>query len=355
MMLVSGAKTEFDGRTKALIHIFSEIADLSVLSPSKDESGISDPENGYYRFLKGVLAAAKKEAVPDVLILDNRKATIPGLILRRRFRPKCTVYDARELYFMRESDSLSGKIGCFFEKRMIERADIVICAGRERKEIMEKEYRLKSDIMVFENFRSLKYSSEDAGRLSESKYRDMFGGDEFRIVSSAGCELDRGTMELVAAMEKLTFRAELLLVGCRQDDEQKKVEEYIAGHGIKNVTLLPRVNQDELKYIISNCHVGISVYHKRNLNNLYCSSGKVYEYVYEGIPVAASDNPPLKHLIDRYRIGACDQDIAEAIEKVKARYGEYKDNVAKFVKSEVVERGQAEFRKKIKEKIGEFI
>ena len=37
MMLVSGAKTEFDGRTKALIHIFSEIADLSVLSPSKDE------------------------------------------------------------------------------------------------------------------------------------------------------------------------------------------------------------------------------------------------------------------------------------------------------------------------------
>lgn len=101
--------------------------------------------------------------------------------------------------------------------------------------------------------------------------------------------------------------------------------------------------------------MGISVYHKRNLNNLYCSSGKVYEYVYEGIPVAASDNPPLKHLIDRYRIGACGQDIAEAIEEVKARYGEYKDNVAKFVKSEVVERGQAEFRKKIKEKIGEFI
>ena len=82
---------------------------------------------------------------------------------------------------MRESDSLSGKIGCFFEKRMIERADIVICAGRERKEIMEKEYRLKSDIMVFENFRSLKYSSEDAGRLSErSRSEERRVGKECR-------------------------------------------------------------------------------------------------------------------------------------------------------------------------------
>ena len=46
------------------------------------------------------------------------------------------------------------------------------------------------------------------------------------------------------------------------------------------------MDQDHLKYFIENSQVGMVTYHQHDLNNKYCASGKIYEFLFEGKPDA---------------------------------------------------------------------
>ena len=208
---------------------------------------------------------------------------------------------------------------------------------------MEREYGKIGAILVFENFRKLSYSKEFSEEVMKLKFDYLNGDDSFKIVSTAGCEIERGTKELIEAASKLNFNNTLYLVGCKENAEKQEIEAFIEENKIKNVKLVPRLNQDELKYFVSKCDVGIAMYHKKNSNNLYCSSGKIYEYAYEGIAVATTDNPPMKRVLDEYGIGAYDSDIGKALVSVHDNMNDIKKNIETFVGDRVVEKKQEEF------------
>ena len=63
------------------------------------------------------------------------------------------------------------------------------------------------------------------------------------------------------------------------------------------------MDQDHLKYFIENSQVGMVTYHQHDLNNKYCASGKIYEFLFEGKPVVTSTNPPLADFCGKYGIG----------------------------------------------------
>ncbi len=348
ILFISGADKKFDGRTRELESILKRIGNVTSLTPSPENVAENDitvksPDKGYVSFIMSVAAACRDIEDVDIIFADNRKASVPALRAKKKYKNAKLVYDARELYFYREMTSLSGKIGCVFEKRMLEKADFVICAGRERKEIMEKEYNLKNPVMVFENFRKLVYDGADTDGFAE-KYAYLFNGGRFNIISTAGCEPDRGTEELIKALGKMDFSAAAVLVGCKDDDNRRAMERLVKESGNPEVAFIPRVGMNELKYLIGKSDVGIAVYHKRNMNNKYCSSGKIYEYLYEGIPIVTSDNPPLRHFNDKYHVGESVEDLAAGIKLVHDNYDFYKDNVNGIVEKGVVEKGQEEFK-----------
>lgn len=362
ILFISGANKEFDGRTRELESVLKKIGDVTSLTPMSEKTAdddiiVKNPENGYFSFLRSISAACGNIKHVDIIFADNRKASIPALRMKKKYKDAKLVYDARELYFYREMTSVYGRIGCIFEKKMLEKADFVICANRERKEIMKKEYNLKNPVMVFENFRKLNYDGADADDFTE-KYAYLFDNNCFNIISTAGCEPDRGTSELIEAVGKMNFPARAILVGCKGDNNQQKMERLVAESGNPEVAFIPRVGMNELKYLIGSSDAGIAVYHKRNMNNKYCSSGKIYEYLYEGIPIVTSDNPPLLNFNSRYHVGESGEDLAAGIKLVHDNYDFYKDNVNKIIEDRVVEKGQEEFReileKNLKEKIREM-
>ena len=362
ILFISFHNQAADGRTQTLINILREIGHTFVISPTFNNSATSNEGysihcNTYFQFIKKAVSYVKKNFKRqefDCLFLDNRRAALIGFLLLRHLTPRVLIYDARELYLFKETRSLRGKIGCYFEKKMTQKANLVICANEYRRAEMKRIFKLKGDVVVFDNFRKLEYSpGADVSKIRQ-EYDKYFDSQCFNIISTAGCELERQTEKLVLGIEKLPFPKKLFLVGCKLGKDKDYIENLIKTHHIQNVLLLPRVDVNTLKYLISKSNVGVAMYHQRNFNNKYCSSGKIFEYLYENIPIVASPNPPLRDVIDKYQVGACDEDISNAIMKVHEHYNYYLQRVSEFLSNDVITKEQNLFKECLQTYIKRF-
>lgn len=363
-LLVSMADTQYDGRTRALIEIIKSFSDLHVISSTKGESfsepghdyiGISG-KNGYARFCRATVEVGSRQEGVDCLFIDNRRAVIPGLKLRKKLKPRLTIYDARELYIRSEMKSLSGKIGCDIEKKMFRTADLVICCNEERRKIMIELYGgFIKDIFVFDNFRRLQYSQDADIETFKIKYKKLFKENVKKIVSTSGSDLGRNTLEAVITVSRLSQICSLYLVGCKPGYDTDVIMNYLDQHNVYNVHVLPMTVQDELKYIVSNCDIGLALYGKHDSNNLYCSSGKLYEYIYEGLPIITSDNPTLTDVTKKYIIGSSSFDLQSSIRDVCENYDYYKSNVEELIASDIVNREQTHFTEKLRRYIEDHL
>ena len=129
----------------------------------------------------------------------------------------------------------------------------------------------------------------------------------------------------------------LFLVGESNPKEKQTIEEIASKNERDKIEIIGQLDQNELKYLISKCHIGIVNYGQYDLNNKYCASSKLYEFLYEGIPVVTTTNPPLKGLCKRYGIGIADDDYFNGINGVLDNYMQYKNAVKRFINTNTVE------------------
>lgn len=328
--LISYGDCEYDGRLRSFVEVLKHCGSLYCFT--RGNIAVNDESKTFagkkycvfiwdsIKYIDGIL---KKKPI-HVIFLDNRRSTIPGLILKRMYPNIKFVIDCRELYLRKEVKHFCEKIGCIFEKKMIKKAQGVICANQERAEIMQKEYGLSKAPIVFENLRCLKYDSEEALDRARVKLEKYIINGEIRIISTSGCNIKRTNDILIRNMNKVEKKCRLFLVGNSTSEEQKRIENIIQEQDLDNVEILGQLNQAELKYLISQCNIGIVNYGKYDTNNLFCASGKLYEFLYEGIPVVTTTNPPLKRICDTHGIGIADDYYAEGINNIIRKYEYYK-------------------------------
>ena len=353
-LFITATNMVYDGRTRELLSTMLKLTENKTTVVSTSDKDIANTASNhyiirytsikdYFRFVLKTIKIGKEQKGVDVLFVDNRKASIPGVILNSLLKPKKLVYDARELYLLKETKHFVGKMGCFFEKMVIKKADIVIAANEERKNIMEDYYEKKGNIIVFENYRKLQFSPEYNHDELLKKYGYLFKDPYFVILSTAGCDLSRDTLELLESLKSLDFPYRLILVGCSEGNDKRVVEKYIEDENLHEVFLLPKLEQDDLQFLIEHSNLGIAQYHKQDSNNLYCASGKVYEFLYGGIPIATSDNPPLLRLTKGYGVGVSSEKIGEAIALVKKDYEYYSTKVKEFIMGNYLEKSHKLF------------
>ena len=352
--LISYDDYDFDGRLRCLIKVFSKLGILSCTIRSsnnihKDKYWIH--KGGYLSFVLKSVKNAFKISNIDYLVLDNRKATVPGLIIRILLRPKCIIQDSRELYLINEVSSLASKIGCVFEKYSIQKADIVICANRERAKYMKDYYNLSEEPIVYENLRRLEYESNEQRLDAERRLSKYLIDGEIRLITSSGCDISRTNDVLVENLNRIKTNIRLFIVGRSSKSDEEKIQIIIQKHKLSNVEILGMLNQSELKYLIENSHIGIVNYHQKDMNNKYCASGKLYEFIYEGIPVVTTTNPPLKYLCDSYGIGEADDLYYRACNKVIENYDKYKNAVDEFTQNNTVENNDMNLEREVVERI----
>lgn len=94
-----------------------------------------------------------------------------------------------------------------------------------------------------------------------------------------------------------------------------------------DIHLIDKVSMDELRFLIKKSDVGIVNYHQKDLNNLYCASGKIYEYLEEGKPIITTENIPLKEFCEIHEVGVANNNFNESIDLIFKEYSKFQKNV----------------------------
>jgi glycosyltransferase involved in cell wall biosynthesis len=128
----------------------------------------------------------------------------------------------------------------------------------------------------------------------------------------------------------------LVIVGGGPDSD--RVREEVSRLGIEaRVTMLGRVRRDELHAILRICDLGVLMYPFEGLNNIYCAPNKLFEYAQAGLPVLATDQPPLSKILAKYDVGVSigkldePRTIAAKVASVVYSKSLYRDRLRRFL------------------------
>lgn len=314
---------------------------------------------GKLRYIK-FLAAAKKtinKENPDVILLhDNMTAPILKWLTQRRFGGKI-IYDSSELYTLSSAgerkstkDSIRlvtltkdfkmwllsvkqklAQMNIILEMQYLKYANIVIAANIERAFYMKDHYDLPRLPLIFDNMHRI----DDAIDVTacNAKYAEFFEKEAFFILYVGGIGARRRTFDLVKAACELANQQpiELIVVGRSEINEQAKIEAYLNEHDKNCFTYLGYTSRSEIRYLLQHSNVSVSAFAMDTMNNIYCESGKVYESLFEGVPIVTSENPPLQRLCKEHGVGSSNKDFYEALNEVLQNETIYRRNVQRFI------------------------
>ena len=98
------------------------------------------------------------------------------------------------------------------------------------------------------------------------------------------------------------------------------------------LTFLGRLPEEELRYVVEQCDIGIVSYHRADLNNEYCASGKVFEYLEAGKPIVTTANQPLAlEFCAKTGVGVAYDGFADGIRKVHKSLDSFRESVQRWV------------------------
>lgn len=356
ILFLSYGIIDFEGRLREQIRICNSLGDttlvtrVNTIGHDKDYSHCSITGSGCLGMLELCLKTAyltAKNTKYDILFINDRKSLIPSLFIYFFKKPKIIIQDVSELYLFKEVKSFTGKFGCILEYFFFKRSNILICANKYRARIMKKIFSLRETPLVFENIRRLEYDDRELHNGLDQNEIQLEDNTKIRVISTSGCSLSRLTDSLVLSFKELGEKYELYLVGCEEGTDRKSIEALIKKHRLSNVHLFGRLNQNDLKRMIRKCHIGIVHYNTHDINNRYCASGKIYEYLFEGLPVVTTENLPLAHMVNKNRIGIADNTFYRGIEKVACNYPYFSDNVSAFSSTISVTENNQKLREEI--------
>ncbi len=359
ILLISYDNYLYDGRLRELIKTARELGETVFITRASDGEQPSEPghilypDHGYSNFILFVLQQIQRVGRVDLIFIDNRKGIIPGYMAKKLTGARYVVQDCRELYDWKSAAGIPGKIGCIVEKMFVRHSDVVIAANAFRAKIMVKMFRLKKEPLNYENIRRLEYASPESCRQVEQECAGFFAEEKFRIVSTAGCDMSRTTGKMIEAMKGLGDGYELLLIGESDAEDEEIARQTIRNLGLSNVKILPRMDQDHLKYFIENSQVGMVTYHQRDLNNKYCASGKIFEFLFEGKPVVTSTNPPLKEFCEKQKVGLASDDYEQAIRQIAQNYDRWLRAVERCIGRMDVEKNNRKLAQQIRDELKE--
>jgi hypothetical protein len=326
---------------------FNKYNDVEI--PQKFTNVNSNGAFGIIKFLFGFKNVYKNTS-PDLIVFDNRLSTLVYFFYSKLINKSKMIYDARELYILKDAKTIKSKIGCWFESKLIRNANLNISANSFRSDYMYNYYQLGFKPIVFENIRKLSFdSSIDYGPL----YKNIFQTDKTNIITSNGSSFDRLTNRLVYEIVDKLENINLIITGKIDVNEEKELMRYASFNKSFKINFVGLVSANDLAYLISKSDIGVVSYNQDTLNNKYCASGKLYEFLFYKVPVVVTTNPPLKEICDNHGVGESNEDFSLSIRKIQKNYKYYIKNIDLFLKNMNIEKMHDFIRDEVEENLYE--
>ena len=230
----------------------------------------------------------------DLVYLQDFLSSVPGLWLRPFARKKRMIYDAHELIIPKEGQRLSKREKFFIkpERKLCEKADIVIEANRERADMIKACYGLDNVSYVL-NITKLAYSGKVRTLPEDGKVVLVYQG----VISK-----ERNLTFFVDCLKALPENYRMLFIG--DGDALPGLRERAEQLGVTSrIEFTGRLSNVEMLHRLDACHIGIISYPFTSYNNIYCSPNKIFEYAALGLPFIATEQPIFKEAQEQYRTG----------------------------------------------------
>jgi len=220
----------------------------------------------------------------------NDLDTLPAAILAAGFDRK-VVYDAHELWpEMITAPPFYRKIARTFEGFLARRVDLVMTVNEMIANVLASRYSINLPIHI--------YNCPRVGMRKRAVRRTRKRGPKV-VLYQGVYHPQRGLENLVKASRLLLSDVRLVLRGYGAIENQLRE----LARGMTNVSFVPPVPMERLVDAARVADVGIVPYLPTNLNNYLASPNKLFEYIHAGLPVAASNMPFARKLVEENGIG----------------------------------------------------
>ncbi|HSW67776.1 MAG TPA: glycosyltransferase, partial [Bacteroidales bacterium] len=343
---------EYDGRAQRLLEVMKSLGNVSVVDVGvkADAVGVftfykrsvkmptrAGRTQKHLRFWWATLVEALRQR-PKVIVGANFFATIPAWIVTTLIGAKL-VYDAYELIIPEPNVKMSwrDRFWYYAERLAVRRADLVIAANEERAHLMQKHYDLLYTPVVMQNIpvRAEKLTDEPTILTRYPQLARRYP-KEHLVIYQGNIDFSRGIDRFVQALANLPAEFRMVLVGEGPDLQRLQVIGRLFEHEGR-LTILGRVENHILPSVTVMADVGIVTYPFCGQNNIYCASNKIFEYAQAGLPVVATNQPPLRRLVEGYSIGELvgsddePERLAEVIQEVADNRHRYTEGLSRLL------------------------
>lgn len=337
---------QFDGRVQKEINTLGKygfVVDLIVdrfIDDNKDNynfnihvvEGITFKRNNIVlNFIKNIIFNFKvskliKKLDPDFVHCNDLNTLLSGVLSMKR---DSVVYDAHELY-VEKKKGLSKLLWRFIEYLLIPKVSSIIVPEKNRLKYLRKKYGSKKNFYLIENF-PLRIEG-----LDKNFYFKRYGitkNKNIEILSYIGnISAERGIETVIKAVsmtEGITF----VCIGPIEDGYLTELNNYIKKLKLEEkVFIKPPIKNQDVIHATKSSDIGMVFYENSNLNNYYCASNKLYEYITCKVPVLTNNYPGLVEVVSEVKCGInldslCTEEIVRGLNWVK-------NNELKFMNSE---------------------
>ena len=269
-------------------------------------------------FYAAVLPPAVRERA-DVYVghdFDGLLAAYPAA----RLTGAHLVYDSHELWVERARGrpyfSWQKWWVTWQEKFVCQRCDLVIAVSQSVSQVLSKRYEIAAPLVIPNVHPYVE------AKPSPSIRKKLNRGADSRVAIYVGfLNAGKGLEALIDAADYLEGIT-LAIVGdgeSRQELEQRVREKRLE----RKVLFVGWVSPEELPTYVASADIGVSPLQSEWLNYYYNVDNKFFLYVMGGIPLAVSDQPEKRRLVEQFGIGTTfdetdPKDIARAIRQLLA-------------------------------------
>lgn len=330
-----------DARVQRAANALADDFELTLISTQKGKSVIDKGykntlvggySHGAWGIIETLLASFRiiRKEQPDLVYChDYYSAILAYLLIKTNYSGKI-IYDAHEL-IIPEDGHTNKRIAFFywFEKRVVKRVHLVICASEQRGVIMQNHYALPELPLVVPNISQLQVNDcDDDVKTILDSLKSFFTIRKLTVVYAGAVTGSRRLDKLIDAVVAASNQCKLLVVGSGGALEvlKKKAD----SHPALSCFFTGTIPYKCLGSVLSRCEIGYLYYPADTLNNKFCASNKVYEYASIGLPILANENPTIKQILNETAIGLAVDDIKQGLQRISCDCETYRRNCERF-------------------------
>jgi len=244
---------------------------------------------------------------PKIIHCHDDIVLLVGIFLKF-FTGAKIIYDAHELESNKNGISkISSKLIFYKEFFLWKYIDALIVVSPS----IEKWYKDNMGEKQSEIILNSPIVGKDISSISNDYFRKYFSIPKYsKIFLYIGMLTNgRGIELIIEAFKRNDVKSSLVFLG--SGDLSEELEEIAQKY--PNIYVHDVVSHEKVVSIAKSADVGLCFIENVSLSDYYCLPNKLFEYVFSGIPVLASDFPDISKIIEKYNLGKCSNLDTEGI------------------------------------------